>query len=170
MVETWGVLITCSTVTSLKVTESGTSFRAAWQHNSEHTEKQKTQVLPDSSHLSLLSDYYYQKLVSGLQSGSGKWFLLKPVPKSRGFSPNTKIPQQRGGGLCHGSTDWVYSVSTHNIQNTVNAFCIHTDSHPYLGESQFFVGVYRPLQASCSTCSCREMSSQYNQNQTTDHC
>ncbi len=50
------------------------------QDHLEHTGN-KAQVLPDSSYPSL-GQKTITSSVSGLQSGFGKWFSLKPVPKS----------------------------------------------------------------------------------------
>lgn len=80
--------------------------------------------------------------VSGLQSGSGEWFSLKPVPKSWAFFPNT-IFHSREGGLYHGSTCLVHSSSI--LQTHCSVMCGHIPEYV-----SFFTDVCCPLQTSCS--------------------
>lgn len=152
--QTWlkhgGVLIPCSrSVTSQHVDSDRnfcTYFRPAWiTPNTRNTKHKYYQTV----HTQVKCQLSYRQHVSGLQSGSGKWLLLKPVPKSWAFSPNTKIPQQTGRGLCHGST----RLGLHHLHTT------HWQTVTYQGQSGLLAGVCCPLQASCSTCSCREMKS-----------
>lgn len=89
--------------------------------------------------------------VSGLQSGSGKRLLRKPVPKSWAFSPNQKIPQQRWG-LCHGSTRLGLHLYTHTEYRVSLMYQAHRMWHTCI--SLFPAGVCCPLQTSWSLCSC----------------
>lgn len=130
------------------------SFRGAWQG---HT-RNKQQVLGDSSYTHNLCQMINYS-VSGLQSGSGKWFLLKPVPKSWAFSPNTRF-HSREEGSATAVHDW-FTLAQHATDTKLSLLYPHWQA--YLSKSHVLAGVCSPLQASCSMRSCGEMmGSQHN--------
>lgn len=110
-------------------------FRPAWITLNTRNTKHKYYPTVDTQ---VKCQWSSRQHVSGLQSGSGKWSLLKPVPKSWAFSPNTKIPQQTGGGLCHGST----RLGLHHLHTTHWQTVIHTRAS--LGFLWVFAAPCRP--------------------------
>ena len=75
----------------------------------------------------------------------------KQTKKNTGFSPFLKLQIPIRGKMLRSARD----IPSLHI-STCKEYCITPRCHTYFGQSYFFALVSRFLQASCSTCSCRE--------------